>query len=167
MSLGTANSPVESRYVNVFPNPWIICVAFFSFFSPIAQNKVKPEAKKNNKKGCMLDLECHKSIFMFVALKEKKKSTGPLTQWWRIRLPMQETWNWSLIWEDSTCHRATKLVCHNYWVCALEPESCNYWAHLLQILKPACLEPMLPNKRSHRNVKPVHPSEREAPTHCN
>ena len=59
--------------------------------------------------------------------------------WWlkeRIRLPMQETWVQSLIWEDPTCHGAIKPMCHNYWACALEPESWKYWAHVLQLLKP-------------------------------
>ena len=31
----------------------------------------------------------------------------------RIRLPMQGTWVWSLVQEDSTRHGATKLICHN------------------------------------------------------
>ena len=47
--------------------------------------------------------------------------------WWRICLPMQETQVWSLIWEDSTCCRATKPVPHNYWACALESRSRNCW----------------------------------------
>ena len=38
-------------------------------------------------------------------------------------LPMQETWVWSLIWEDPTCCGATKPVHHKYWTCALEPRS--------------------------------------------
>ena len=42
---------------------------------------------------------------------------------------MQETRVWSLIWEDPTCQGATKPMCHNYWACALEPGSRNYWAH--------------------------------------
>ena len=29
-------------------------------------------------------------------------------------------------------------------------------AHVPQLLKPVCLEPVLHNKRSHRNEKPVH-----------
>ena len=41
----------------------------------------------------------------------------------------------SLVWEDSTCHRATKPVQHNCWTCALEPGSLN--------------------RRSHRNAKPT------------
>ena len=46
----------------------------------------------------------------------------------RIRLPMQGTQVQSLVWEDSTCPRATKPMCHNYWYHALEPKSCNYWS---------------------------------------
>ena len=42
-------------------------------------------------------------------------------------------------WEDSSCCRATSPTRHNYWACALESESHNFWAHGLQLLKPACL----------------------------
>ena len=55
---------------------------------------------------------------------------------WRVCLPMQEMWVWSLVWEDSTCHEANKPVRHNYWVHALEPVSHNYWAPVLRLLKP-------------------------------
>ena len=49
---------------------------------------------------------------------------------------MSETWIRSLIWEDPTCHGATKPVCDNYWACALEPGSCIYWSlHTLEIWK--------------------------------
>ena len=51
---------------------------------------------------------------------------------------MQETQIWSLVWEDPTCGGATKPVHHNYWTCALEPGSHDSWAHVLQLLKPAC-----------------------------
>ena len=37
--------------------------------------------------------------------------------------------------EDSTCCGATKPMLHNYRACALKPESCNYWAHGLQLFK--------------------------------
>ena len=46
-----------------------------------------------------------------------------------------------------TCRRATKPACH------------NYQAHVPQLLKSACLEPMLCNKRSHRNEKPAYHNE--------
>ena len=52
-----------------------------------------------------------------------------VAQWLRIRLPMQRTWVRALVREDPTCCRATKPVRHNYWACALEPESHNCWAH--------------------------------------
>ena len=65
----------------------------------------------------------------------------------------------SLIREDPTCLGATKPVLHNNWACALEPVSHNYWAHGPQLLKPACLESMLCNKRSHCNEKPEHCNE--------
>ena len=50
-------------------------------------------------------------------------------------------------------------VRHNFWACALEPANHNYWAHVSQLLKPMYLEPMLHNKRSHRNEKPAHSNE--------
>ena len=82
-----------------------------------------------------------------------------VAQWLRIRLPMQATGVRAFVREDPTCHRATKPVRHDYWACALEPTSHNYWAHEPQLLKPAHLEPVLCNKRSHRNEKPMHRNE--------
>ena len=82
-----------------------------------------------------------------------------VAQWLRIHLPIQGTQFRALVWEDPTCCGATKPVHHNYWACALEPTSHNYWARVLQLLKPAHLEPTLRNKRSHCNEKPVHRNE--------
>ena len=93
-----------------------------------------------------------------VAFKNPCLGASLVVQWLRIRLPMQGTWVRALVQEDATCCRATKPVRHNYWACALEPASHNYWACVL-LLKPACLQPMLPNKRSHCNEKPVHHNE--------
>ena len=61
-----------------------------------------------------------------------------VARWWRVCLPMQETRVRSLVWEDSTCWGATKLMCHNFRACVLEPGSCNYRAFVLPLLKPAC-----------------------------
>ena len=36
----------------------------------------------------------------------------------------------------------------------------NYWSRLLQLLKPACLESVLCNKRRHSNKKPKHRNKR-------
>ena len=75
--------------------------------------------------------------------KEYIYGTSLVVQWLRICLPMQGTWVRSLVWEDPTCHGATKPMHHNYWAC--EP----------QLLKPACLQPVLRDKRSHCNEKPM------------
>ena len=64
---------------------------------------------------------------------------------------MQGTWVQSLVWEDSTCCAATKPKCHNYWAC------------VLQLQKSTCLEPVLHNKRRHRNEKPVHRNGEKPP----
>ena len=66
---------------------------------------------------------------------------------------------WALVREDPTCHGATKPMRHNYWAWALELASHNYWAHVPQLLKPARLENVFHNKRSHRNEKPAHRNE--------
>ena len=76
-----------------------------------------------------------------VKLSKKKKSKG--ASWWlsgkesacQYRRQFQP-----LILEDPTCHRATKPVHHNYWACALEPGSYNYWS-------PSALEPVLHSER--------------------
>ena len=85
--------------------------------------------------------------------------TSLVGQWLRIHLPMQGAWVRALVWEDPTYCRATKPVCHNFWACALEPASHNYWARGPQLLKPACLEPVLRHKRSYHNKKPVYHNE--------
>ena len=85
--------------------------------------------------------------------------TSLVAQWLGIRLPMQGTQVRALVREDPICHRATKPVSHNYWACALEPASHNYWARMPQLLKLACPKPVLRNKRSPRNEKPMHHKE--------
>ena len=45
----------------------------------------------------------------------------------------------ALIREDPTYLGVAKPMNHNYCACALEPRSHNYWAHVLQLLKPTCL----------------------------
>ena len=77
--------------------------------------------------------------------------TSLVVQWIRICLPMQGTWVRSLVWEDPTCFGATMPV-HLYYQ-APEPENCNYWAQVLQLLKAACPGPVLSNKRSHCSSK--------------
>ena len=85
--------------------------------------------------------------------------TSLVAPWLRIHLPMQGTRALPLVREDPTFCGATKPVRHNYWACTLEPVSHNYWACVPQLLKPVHLEPVLCNKRSHHNEKPVHRDE--------
>ena len=90
------------------------------------------------------------------SFKTCSERTPLVVQWLRICLPMQGTRVWALVWEDLTCRGVTKPVRHNYWIGTLEPVSHNYWARVPQLLKPAHPEPVLRNKRSHHNEKPVH-----------
>ena len=76
-----------------------------------------------------------------------------VAQWLRIRLPMQGTQVRALVREDPTCRGVTKPVSH------------NYWARVLQLLKPAHLDPLLRNKRSHHNEHPL--QQRVAPARRN
>ena len=84
---------------------------------------------------------------MFKKKKKKAVGTSLVAQWLRIHLPMQGTQVRALVREDPTCRGATKPVRHNY--CACVP----------QLLKPARLEPVLRNKRSHCNEKPAYYNE--------
>ena len=94
---------------------------------------------------------------------KKRIGTSLVVQWLRICLPMHGTWVRALVWEDLTCCGAAKPMRHNYWACTLEPTCHNYWARVPQVLKPTRLEPMLCNKRSHCNKKPVHRKEEWPP----
>ena len=95
----------------------------------------------------------------FSEFQDQITGTSLVAQWLRICLPIQGTRVWVLVWEDPRRCGATKPMCHHYWACALEPTSHNYWARVSQLLKPTCLEPVLRNKRSHRDKKPAHCNE--------
>ena len=62
-----------------------------------------------------------------------------VVQWLRTYLPVQGTQVRSPVQEDPTYLGVAKPMNHNYCACALEPRSHNYWAHVLQLLKPTCL----------------------------
>ena len=82
--------------------------------------------------------------------------TSLVAQWLRICLPMQGTRVRALLWEDSTCRRATKPVRHNYWACTLEPTSHNYWARAPRARAPQQEKP--PQWEAHapqRRVAPI------------
>ena len=46
---------------------------------------------------------------------------------------------------------------HNYWGCALEPASHNYWAHVPQLLSPRTTdtEARVPRARAPQQEKPL------------
>ena len=58
---------------------------------------------------------------------ENRFRPSPVVQWLRICLAAQETLVWSLVWEDPTCHRATKPRRHKYRASALEPAGHSFW----------------------------------------
>ena len=79
---------------------------------------------------------------------------------------MQGTRVRALVWEDPTCRGATGPVRHNYWAC--EPQLLSPRATTTEpvLSSPQAttteatrLEPVLRNKRSHRNEKPMHRNE--------
>ena len=90
---------------------------------------------------------CVKCCLPGKLIKTQWPGTSLVVQWLRIHLPIQGTRVRSLVQEDPTCHRASKPVRH------------NYWARVLQLLKPMHLEPILCNKTSHCNEKPTHLNE--------
>ena len=68
------------------------------------------------------------SMIRYPLLENISRGTSLVAQWLRIRLPIQGTWVRSLVQEDPICHGATKPMRHNYWACALESVSHNYWS---------------------------------------
>ena len=74
-----------------------------------------------------------KAVFLQLKNKIKKEGRASLVaQWWRICQPMQETWVWSLVWEDPTCLGVAKPMHHSCWPVLRAPEP--------QLLKPANLQ---------------------------
>ena len=149
-----------------------------SFWEGKIINNTKTKKKKNEDNVLKISpIYFHPSVMWLYSLmfwdhlypmgwKREKRSRGSsktsisgaslVARWLRIRLPMQGIRVRALVQEDPTCHGATKPLRHNYQACTLEPVCHNYWAYVSQLLKPARLEPMLRNKRSHHKEKPAH-----------
>ena len=72
------------------------------------------------------------SFSHLIWIKNKSTIDFLMVEGLRIHLPVQETQVGSLVWEDCTCHGATKCTSHNYW-------------------SPCTLEPVLRNNRSYCN----------------
>ena len=51
---------------------------------------------------------------MKLAIQKSQYRASLVAQWLRICLPMQGTRVRALVWEDSTCRRATRPVSHSY-----------------------------------------------------
>lgn len=74
---------------------------------------------------------------------------------------MQSTW-FDPWWGRSLGPWANKPMCNSYWACTLEATSCDYWAHILQLLKSGALEPML-HKRTPQWSHPPQLENSQAP----
>ena len=110
-----------------------------SFFSGRNNSKWPHPPKKLYETACLLTLSLFRLEVQCCPREDSKAyrqrsiylGTSLVVLWIRIHLPMQGTGVPSLIWKDSTCLGATKLVGH------------NYRANVLQLLKPERLEPVL------------------------
>ena len=83
-----------------------------------------------------------------------------MSHWIRIHQCREHRFNpWSgkiphALEQLSPCATTTEPLCSNYWCLhALKSTGRNYWAPVLQLLKPVHLEPVLGNERSHCNEK--------------
>ena len=67
--------------------------------------------------------------------------------WWlsgkESTCSVQEIWVRPLVQKDPTCCGATKLVCHNYRACTLEPTCGNCWNRVPRLLNLRALDPTL------------------------
>ena len=93
--------------------------------------------------------------------------TSLVAQWITIHLPIQGTWVQSSIWEDPTCLRATKPLCHNYWACAPEPGNRNCWARELKLLKPMCPRTQERPTREATVMRSPYTTTKRSPVCCN
>ena len=105
-------------------------------------------------------------VFYYFFCKLRMLGASLVAKWLGVCLLMQGTWVRALAWEDPACRGATGPVHYNCWAWALEPASHNYWAHVPQLLKPACLEPVLHNEKP-QQWEAHAPQWRVAPTRHN
>ena len=101
----------------------------------------------------------------------KWETTTLVVQWLRIRLPTREPWVQALVQEDSTCHGATKPVCHNYLSLhsrACEPQLLRLRATTTEAHVPrACApqqekSPQWEARTLQQRVAPAHHNQRKA-----
>ena len=81
---------------------------------------------------------------------------GPTVKNTLIRASLVAQWIIDF-WSRKIPHAAEQLSsCALTSACALESVSCNHWAFVPPLLKPACLEAVLHNKRSRCNERPTY-----------
>ena len=95
------------------------------------------------------------------AVEKRLPRASLVAQWLGICLPMQGTRVRALVWEDPTCHGATRPVSHNCWACASgacapRRERPRWWEARAPRwgVAPACGNWRGP---SHRNEDPTQP----------
>ena len=138
-----------------------LCICWTSlYFSSLPT--LKPLATTNTL-SASISLMIHPDpLFCFnpwTSLRHSLAQMSLVVQRIRIHLPIEHGFN---PWSRNIPHATEQLspcMSHNYRVQTLEPSSHNYWADVLQLLKPACLEPTLHYRRSHHNEKPMHSNE--------
>ena len=93
-----------------------------------------------------------------VALERTLKTSKKGLPWWRSVWESTCKGHRFDPWSERIPHAAEQLgLCSTTTEPALlEPANHNYWACMPQLLRPAHLESVLCNKRSHPNEKPVH-----------
>ena len=89
--------------------------------------------------GCLLCRSAGRRVIR-TGTKSCNIRAPPVVQWWTIHLPTQGTRVQSLVWEDSTCLRATKPEYQDCWARALEPRTTTPGAHAPYSLCPAARE---------------------------
>ena len=110
------------------------CIQTVEYYSVLKRNELLSHAKKWGKLKFILLNERDKSektTYHMIptiwhsgkgkTVETIKRSVGAslVAQWLRICLPMQGTTRVrALVWEDPTCHGATRPMSHNYWACA-------------------------------------------------
>ena len=82
---------------------------------------------------------------------ESQGGTSLVAQWLRIRLPMQGT-------RVQACPRKIPHAAEQLIPCARTTKP-MLWSPQATTTEPTCLEPVLHNKRSHRDEKPTHLNE--------
>ena len=71
-------------------------------------------SKKKNLLDCISACDSLPKRNEKVSFLKQIVGTSLVAQWLRVHLPVQGTRFRALVWEDPTCRRATKRMCHNY-----------------------------------------------------